>query len=267
MDTYFVGYDSREHEAAMVCAHSILIRSTRRAQVIFVEHRALRREKLFTRVWQIDAEGQYKDMLDGRPFSTEFSHSRFLVFFLANELKLKGPCMFVDCDWLFLADPSSIMEKQERAGNKIGVVMRDREVVEGSKKMDGMVQQNYTRKLWSAMFTFNPQPELALMFAPSVVNSNSGRDLHNFLGMEDSEFWPINPRWHYIPSLDGEVKKPKGIHFSEFSPWLNPDKYGTAPEAFDAWEKAYSAWLYYSVNTGTTCMDLKLENALEAARS
>ena len=90
MNTYFVGYDAREHEAAQVCAHSIQWRDPA-ARVIFLNHRELRALGVFNRPWLIQPTGQMIDVIDGKPFSTDFSHTRFLVFHLARALGCTGP--------------------------------------------------------------------------------------------------------------------------------------------------------------------------------
>lgn len=242
-DTYFIGYDAREDEAANVAAFSIRRWSTTRTRIYKLEHRLLRTMGLFTRPWRIEPNGQFYDMRDGRPFSTEFSHSRFLVFHLAHALRLTGPCMFIDCDWLFMADPAEVMDKQRKEPGRIGVVNRHREVAEDSVKMDGMVQQNYHRKLWSAMFTFTPGAGWEETFNVNAVNAATGRDLHAFFGIRDEDFWQIPPEWHFIPSLDQypENGLVKGIHYSEFSPWLNPDKRAEYTASFTSWEAARDA--------------------------
>lgn len=250
MNTYFIGYDAREDEAAKVAAYSIQCRANSQSRIYILEHRTLRRLGLFKRSWNIDAKGQFHDLEDERPFSTEFSHSRFLVFHLANALKITGPCMFLDCDWLFTDDPGHIMRKQTHQTYKIGVVNRERKVDEGSTKMDGMSQHNYTRKLWSALFTFNPSETLAIHFSPGEVSAKSGRDLHSFLGRPSEKFWEIDPDWHYIPSLDEPPSDTaRGIHFSEFSPWLNPDRYADSPKEFDLWTEERHRWLEHAART------------------
>jgi hypothetical protein len=240
--TIFIGYDAREDTAAQVAAFSLRRRATCHVKIYALEHRLLRRLGLFRRMWSIDPTGQFWDAMDGKPFSTEFSHSRFLVFDLAKRLKTQGPCMFVDCDWLFLHDVEPLMDQTAANAGKIGVVMRDREVDDGSTKMDGMVQRDYPRKLWSALFTFMPTPDLAKAFTVETVNMVSGRSLHGFLDRKDEDFWQIDPAWHYIPSLDLPPDEIKGCHFSEFSPWLNPDKQSQAPGMFWAWEDEVAAW-------------------------
>jgi len=266
-DTYFIGYDAREHEAACVAAYSLQRRANRRTRIYILEHQTLRRLGLFTRPWIVVGNGQFYDNIDERPFSTGFSHSRFLVFHLARELKVNGPCMFVDCDWLFLNDPGEVMAEQAKNPDKIGVVSRQRVVEENSIKMDGMIQQNYERKLWSAMFTFSPSDALSIMFSPDNVNHVAGRDLHTFLDLEEEKFWEINPAWHYIPSLDELGEPAKGIHYSEFSPWLNPDKGSDCANTFQLWHEEKQHWLEHAARAGRLEVWRDLELDLSAARA
>ena len=138
--------------------------------------------------------------------------------------------------------------------DKIGVVNRDRKVDENSTKMDGMVQQNYHRKLWSALFTFMPSPMLAGVFNPDAVNNAPGRELHSFNAMPDDKFWDIDPAWHYIPSLDLPPETVKGCHFSEFSPWLNPEKQSQNPAMFWAWEDERAAYVSALARHNNLCV-------------
>lgn len=272
MQTIFIGYDAREHEAAAVAAFSIRRRTTARTKIYLLDHVLLRRLRLFNRPWFINEEGQYRDTGDGQPFSTAFSHSRFLAFHLARELGCTGPCMFVDCDWLFLSDVSELLSAQKQEPSKIGVVMRDRKVAENTFKMDGMIQQNYSRKLWSALFTFMPTSILAKVFTPDVVNHSSGGVLHGFMHRDDNQFWSIEPDWHYIPSLDGPSVRSltptsRGIHFSEFSPWLNPEKGVDSYGTFELWYQERAALLELAGTTGKLMWIDDLALDLLAAKS
>jgi len=265
--TVFIGYDAREDEAAQVAAFSLRRRATCHLRIYALEHRLLRRLGLFTRPWRIDKAGQFYDEQDTRPFSTEFSHSRFLVFDLAQRLKTQGPCMFVDCDWLFQADVEPLLMETAKSGEEIGVVDRERTLVDGSTKMDGMVQQNYHRKLWSAMFTFMPGAGLAERFNPTDVSKATGRDLHSFLGMDDTKFWPIDPAWHFIPSLDQKPEQIKGIHYSEFSPWINPDKFSLYPDTFWTWEDERAAMVQQKAKQKNLRIYDNLEHDLSVANA
>lgn len=237
LPTIFIGYDAREHDAAMVAAQSVRDHSSRPLHIFLLEHMELRSLRLFDRQWETMPQGQTYDKGDGKPFSTAFSHSRFLAFYLADQLGCTEPCMFVDCDWLFLDDVQKVFREQEKHRNKIGVVSRERKVEDGSTKMDGMVQSAYHRKLWSAMFTWHPKCKAwSELFSVSEVNKRTGRELHSFMGLAPGNFWEIDPLWHYIPSLDPKPKMtPFGVHFSEFSPWLNPEHGLNYPFSFNRW--------------------------------
>jgi hypothetical protein len=266
MDTYFIGYDAREHEAAAVAAFSILRNAKRRSQVYMLEHGALRRLGMFDRPWRVDEDGQFWDDRDGRPFSTAFSHSRFLVFHLARELACTGTCVFLDCDWLFLADPGEMVAQHKASGKAVSCVHRYQEITT-TTKMDGMQQHDYARKLWSALFCFTPSDELADKFDPYTVSNATGRDLHGFLGMTDDEIGQIAPCWHVVPSLDEidtmDPELVKGIHYSEFSPWLNPDRWNEAPELFSEWVHARLNLLQLASKTGKLVHGNDLEKDLK----
>jgi hypothetical protein len=80
----FIGYDEREHKAYEVCEFSIKKRSE------------IKVNKLFSK----DIETYNRDW--GEPMSTDFTFTRFWVPLLSN---YEGWSFFVDCDFLFLADP------------------------------------------------------------------------------------------------------------------------------------------------------------------
>lgn len=219
----FVGYDAREDEAARVCAASIRANAGGPVKVYKLEHRALRRAGAFDRPWRVDERGQFIDERDGRPFSTEFSHSRFLAPYLAWRAGIEETCVFLDCDFLIRGPIDALAREHEESARYLSCVKREANTVH-VLKMDGMAQANYNRKLWSALFAFTPCDRLATHFQPDVVNYVPGRALHAFLNVADDVIGDIGARWHYVPSLDGEpaFTDALGVHYSEFSPWLNP---------------------------------------------
>lgn len=266
MDTYFIGYDAREHEAAAVCAYSIVKRSKKRIKVYLLEHRALRRLGLFSRPWDIDSTGQFRDVRDARPFSTEFSHSRFLVFQIARELGCTGPCMFLDCDMLFLDNPDVVMREQDVTERPISLVMTERKP-SMSTKMDGMKQEAYSRKLWSAMFTFTPSDILADRFNPDTVNYGTGAALHQFLNTPLEHFRPMDPRWHVIPTMDDyALSQAWMVHYSETNPWINPQERAGQEDFFDAWYQEREELLEHAGRTKRLMLVDNLEQDIAHAR-
>lgn len=219
----FVGYDIREHAAWMVCRDTILnpTHGPRLSgiEVIPLSHRDLRRRGLFTRPWRIDESGQTWDERDGRPFSTEFSHSRFLVPYLARELGVKsGPAVFVDCDFMFLAPITEMLHAID-PNKLVSVVKHDFASLAEGVKMDGMVQQRYFRKLWSSLMVFNMGHEDIDTFHPVQASYGAGSTLHGFQHLEDQEIGEIHESWNYIPGHSTSPTQ-NAIHWSLGGPWM-----------------------------------------------
>ena len=84
-----IGWDSREIDAYQVCEHSVIRRSSIPVAVTPLMHNNLRFFKLFAREWRIAKNGQNWDVKDNEPFSTELSHTRFLIPELARRNKIK----------------------------------------------------------------------------------------------------------------------------------------------------------------------------------
>ncbi|PWA52678.1 protein CDI [Artemisia annua] len=133
----FIGYDTREDLAYEVCRFSLLKRSSIPLEVIPIKQTELRAENLFWRE---------RNKLE----STEFSFTRFLTPYLAN---YEGWALFVDCDFLYLADIKELVDEIDEK-YAIMCVKHDYKPSEGTK-MDGAVQTVYPRKNWSSMVLYN----------------------------------------------------------------------------------------------------------------
>ena len=215
----FIGYDSREHVPYEVCKHSIRRHASSPLDIIKLEHRDLRRKGLFDRPWTIQGNGQYHDTTDGKPFSTEFSHTRFLVPEICRRNGMsEGRAMFVDCDFLFLTD---VAELFDHINNQYAVmcVKHDYNPKEGVK-MDGMVQQNYPKKLWSSLVLWNIGHPKNKTVDKTKVNHSDGSYLHQFNWLDDSDIGSLPHSWNYVPSVSPDTNVVKAVHFSLGGPWL-----------------------------------------------
>lgn len=223
--TFFIGYDAREDEAARVCAASIKDRASAPVRVVRLEHRTLRASGLFDRPWRIDERGQFWDERDGRPFSTEFSHSRFLCFEIAAIMGYFHTCVFVDCDFVFLDDPLLLVHEHAATGKALSCVKRGQPQLTEGPKMDGMQQHTYPRKLWSPLFAFTGSHAAFSEWTPAYVNNAPGSEMHAFRSMAFDQIGDLDRSWHFIPGIDfdGDYETAGAIHYSEFSPWLNPE--------------------------------------------
>jgi hypothetical protein len=231
----FVGYDTREHAAWLVCRDSIAAFAE---DVVIhpLSHRDLRRRGYFDRPWRIEETGQMVDERDGLPFSTEFSHTRFLVPHLAREAGVKdGPVLFVDCDFMFRRPLRQMLDRVDRT-KVLSVIKHDVTIPEGTK-MDGQEQHRYRRKLWSSLMIWNmAHPDIDRFCDPAPVNTASGRDLHQFQGLAYSQIGDIPVEWNWIPGLSPHRADPAAVHWSLGGPWM--PEYASEPYAHE-WRRRY----------------------------
>lgn len=246
--TIFIGYDEREKLAADVCAHSIRRRSHGDLEIKYLKHKPLRKAGLFNREWKVCGDnGQTIDALDGKPFSTEFSHTRFLV---PELMHFGGWALFMDCDMIFTSNAAKLFKL---ADPKYAVmcVKHKHQVVENSKKMDGRLQQNYYRKNWSSFVLWNCGHPANQGITRDVVNTADGSDMHRFFWLKDEEIGELPFSYNYIsgvsPLLGTYIDKngkqkpvlPDVIHYTEGGPWF--DNYKNVPFG-DLWEIEYRSW-------------------------
>ncbi len=235
---FFVGYDPREELAWQVLRHSVSTRSSEPVKFYALRHRELRRLGLFRRTWWVDADGQYYDDQDGRPFSTEFSHTRFLVPELARLMGLTGWVVFVDLDFVFRADVAQLREFM-RPEHAVAVVKHDWTSLKEGHKMDGVRQQRYYRKLWSSLVLWNLDHPANDAVTTYMVNRQPGSYLHAFSWLQDEQIGAVDPRWNWIPDVSDPGLKPYAVHYSLRSPWLGDDRVAYA----QLWRDEYQSWI------------------------
>jgi hypothetical protein len=154
--------------------------------------------------------------MDGKPVSTEFSHSRFLT----PHLGTKKWAMFVDCDFLFLEDVAKLFAE---ADPKYSLMCRkfpekknalSKEAFHVAKKMDNIVQTSYSKKLWSSLVLWNRDKVY-----PSVhdVSTRDGSWLHQFKWLSPTEIGSLSPAWNWI---NGDDAVPKAVHYTLGGPWF-----------------------------------------------
>ena len=128
----YIGYDAREHEAFKVCIYSLkqfgLTPKTLKTRDISLYSRSV-----------------------SEPQSTDFTFSRFWVPHLCD---YEGFSMFVDCDFVFLKDPMSMIDEIDRS-KAVSVVKHPRYIPRSVTKMDCINQNLYDRKNWSSLIVFN----------------------------------------------------------------------------------------------------------------
>lgn len=240
----FIGWDSREAIASDVLRHTILKRTQSPVNASYLKHRELRKAGKFSRPWLVESEtGEWRDLIDNKNFSTEFSHTRFLVPALMN---FKGWALFLDSDMIFLTD---IQKLFDLCDDKYAVmcVKHQQKVKANDVKMDGRVQLSYYRKNWSSFVLFNCGHPSNRHLTPEKVSFMSGADLHSFSWLKDLEIGPLPYSYNYIagvsPKLPPETgNRPDVIHYTFGGPWFSEKECQEVPYA-QMWLDEYEDYM------------------------
>ena len=221
----FIGYDPTQDLAWDVCARSIKTTSSSFVNIIKLDALELRRKGLFDRTWQVEGDsGRWLDLKDGRPFSTTFAHSRFIVPEYARYLGIRGDdvAIFVDSDFVFLDDIHKILADCPKWRDFPVSVVKHNYTSTHKEKMVHAPQTNYPMKLWSSLMMFNLQHPKTYI-KRSQVNCEDGSWLHSFSWLSPSEIGNIPESWNFIPDHSEERIKQrdiKAIHFTEGTPLM-----------------------------------------------
>lgn len=208
----YIGYDPREEDAYAVCESSLLAHSTVPPRIVKLERSEL---AMFDRPFRMNG-AQMIDMKDGRPFSTEFSFTRFLVPALSG---FKGYAIFCDSDFLFTDDIANVFAVIDPKA-AVHVVKHNQHISEKTK-MDGVSQSAYMRKNWSSFVVWNCGHPSNKYLTSEVVNNQSGRWLHGFWWLADSEIAELPLTWNYLADVSRpwtESQPPKAVHYTLGTP-------------------------------------------------
>lgn len=209
----FIGWDSREAVAFDVAQYSLLRHASIPLHVRALKLAGLRHACLYHRRHRMHG-GQMIDIGDKRPFSTEFSFSRFLVPALCG---YEGWALFCDCDFLFLADVAELMPLLDET--KALLVCKQHFHPTETVKMDGQSQAPYLRKAWSSFMLLNcGRPEMRHLTVDAVNTRPGGAWLHRFAWLRPDEVGDLPHEWNWIEGVTkGEAK---AVHFTTGGPWF-----------------------------------------------
>lgn len=205
----WIGFDQREAEAADVCAMSIKRRASKAVHIRMLDERTLRYIGLFDRTWH--AEGAQKiDDRDGRPFSTSFTFTRFMVPALQC---YEGWALYCDGDFLFTADLAGLFAL---ADPKYAVqVVKHEHVPSEREKMDGQRQTIYPRKNWSSAILWNCAHPSNKFLTVHAVNHEPGQWLHGFGWLRDDEIGTLPETWNWLAGVNEPMDEiPCAVHFT-----------------------------------------------------
>lgn len=227
----YIGWDPREDPAYHVCVKSLLAHASIPIRPIQLRQDHLRAQGLFWRPQRLRQPGLGADMLDERPFSTEFAFTRFLIPFLERS----GWAVFCDLDFLWRADIAELME-QINEGCAVMCVHHHHEPP-GGIKMDGVAQTAYKRKNWSSMVLWNCSHPAHSRLTLEAVNGQPGGWLHGFQWLKDYEIGEVGEEWNWLCGHSSPEIDPRAVHFTQGIP-LWPEYYNE-PYA-DEWRAIYS---------------------------
>lgn len=213
----FIGYDQREEDAWNVCRLSMARRSSVPVHAVKLSERALRYNGWYDRPWKMEG-AQKVDVRDGKPFSTDFAFTRFLVPALAL---YEGWALFCDCDFLFTADIARLFDLADE--NFAVQVVKHRHDPAETVKMDGVVQTRYHRKNWSSLILWNCAHPSNRFLTTQAVNHEPGQWLHAFGWLKDAEIGELPITWNWLSGVSEPLPGnaiPCGIHYTLGGPWF-----------------------------------------------
>ena len=214
--TVVIGMDSRKPYVSLACARSIKRFTANRIPVEIMDTGLLRRVGVYFR--QVEMRGrQAYDAIDGKPFSTDFSFSRFLVPALFGQSRQW--VAFCDDDFLWRESPDGLIPLLDET-KAVMVVKHDFNPSSGIK-MDGQIQQPYKRKNWSSLILWNLRHPSNRSLTVGEVNSLPGSALHGFGWLKDEEIGSLPERWNWLEGHSSVDINPAAVHYTRGGPWLS----------------------------------------------
>jgi lipopolysaccharide biosynthesis glycosyltransferase len=216
-NTVYIGYDSREHTAYEVLKFSIERIATKGVRVVPIKKDVVSRMGLYTRKSN-SIGGQSFDEIDGRPFSTDFSFTRFLVPHLNM---YQGLALYMDCDMYIRTDITELFDMCQDNYYPLWCVKHKYEPPKGTK-MDGKAQEPYARKNWSSLMMFNCSHHYNEKLTVDAINTQTGRWLHTFQWLPDKEadIGTLPEEWNWLDGHSPEKLEAKNVHFTTGGPWF-----------------------------------------------
>lgn len=230
----FIGFDPRPPEAQCfaVARGSLKRHSSLPIPIKGLILSELQKEGLYTRPTEV-RDGRLFDVISGKPMSTEFAISRFLVPHLCTS----GAALFMDADMLVRRN---IMElfRQLDPTKAVMVVKHDHRPT-ADTKMDNQVQLSYERKNWSSVVLWNIDHPANKRLTLEMVNTMPGLWLHQFRWLKDEEIGELNVGWNWLAGISDPSVSPSIVHFTEGSPAM--PGYEKSPYA-DEWWRELRSW-------------------------
>ena len=147
--------------------------------------------------------------------STEFTYSRFLIPYLEN---YEGFSIFLDDDILFTESILPMFYFLD-LDDAVACIKYDFDKYVDTK-FNGEKNVSYPKKLWSSLMIFNNAHEDCKKLTPEIVNTESGKYLHQF---EWTDKISEIPDWYvFTEGHDTEETnwRPSAYHYTRGGPWI-----------------------------------------------
>lgn len=208
----YVGWTGENALAYEVCRASILAKAS-----VPVEVHPLELWKCwalgYARAYSVDKTGQRYDSLDGRPFSSDFSFTRFLVPTITGFTE--EWVLYCDSDMLFLDDVAELFAWVDGSKAAVACVKHPPELGQETVKKFGNVQTSYRRKNWSSLMLMRPSQCRGLF--PTYINIEDGARLHGFDWLDNTRLDALPARWNVLHGIQSDPD-PAVIHFTRGTP-------------------------------------------------
>ena len=235
----FIGYDPRDDLAYKIAERSLLKHCEIDVEIHPLIDTQLRQSGHYYRSYRVDKTGQMFDDRDGKPFSTQFSFTRFCVPLVCDLEGIYDTVLFCDPDVMFRADVGELFKLWDSKYDLMCV--QHNQTVSETTKMDGVIQTPNThgRKNWSSVMLMDPRMCTPMPRRVSekdkrggitryLVNSQTGSYLHSLAWLDDEDIGPLPSEWNYLVGYsDPDSVEPKLVHYTLGTPdMVNMTEFG-----------------------------------------
>jgi lipopolysaccharide biosynthesis glycosyltransferase len=163
--------------------------------------------------------------------SNDFVHSRFLIPFLND---FKGWAIFVDGDMICQTDIKELLDLRDNT--KALQVVKHNYKTKANQKYLGNINQDYPRKNWSSVILWNCAHPKHKLLTPDFIANESGKYLHRFSWLEDSEIGGLPKEWNWLATEYPNNDQANIIHYTLGTPCFKDYR---DTEMSDIWLKKY----------------------------
>lgn len=237
----YIGYDPRDELAFRACVSSLREHSSIDLNIYPLKDYELRRLGIYSRPYSVEASGQKIDGIENRPFSTEFSFTRFAipVFDESDDW-----VMFCDADFLWREDVRKLLD--ELSNSNYLMCVKHKYEPDEKVKFDGMSQKKYWRKNWSSLMMMRPA---RLPVTKELLNTADGMFLHQFQFVKDGgKIGGLSNKWNWLEGWPNNDVKPAAVHYTRGTPDMLAEKLPFAGEWWEAVRKWKPSMNYHGIS-------------------